>query len=202
MVAILKANDASPGRPPLAFDEVYETYFAQVERWARRLAAPGESAEDFVHDVFLVVHRRLPEWRGEAKVTTWLFAICERIGRKRRRRRRLARLMTVFDSASVQVPPAEGPSPHELAEKRQAHGHLYQALDQLSDKYRTPLILFEIEGVAGEQIAELLDLPLATVWVRLHRGRARLFELMTRRLDGQVADPRDVGRMSARKARP
>jgi len=202
MDATLKAHDASPGRPPLAFDEVYETYFAQVERWARRLAAPGESAEDFVHDVFLVVYRRLPEWRGEAKVTTWLFAICERIGRKRRRRRQLARLMTVFDSASAQLPAAEGPSPHELAEERQAHGRLYQALDQLSDKYRTPLILFEIDGVPGEQIAELLDLPLATVWVRLHRGRARLFELMTKRLDGGAAAQRHEGRTVARKARP
>lgn len=203
MTSLVPENGASSGRIP-SFDELYRTYFPQVERWSRRLAGPGESVEDFVHDVFLVVHRRLPEWRGEAKLTSWLFAICDRIGRKRRRRRRLAQLMTPFDPGWTQHA-ADQPSPHELAERGQRHGHLYQALDQLSDKYRTPLILFELEGMTGEQLAELLAIPLATVWVRLHRGRARLFELVRKRLgDRQTGwrTGREPGESPASKVSP
>ncbi|HEX7596865.1 MAG TPA: sigma factor, partial [Polyangia bacterium] len=51
---------------------LYERYAPQIERWARRLAGPRFDAEDLLHDIFLVVLRRRGEFRGDAKVTTWL----------------------------------------------------------------------------------------------------------------------------------
>jgi len=63
----------------------------QVERWARRLAGPRFDAEDIVHDVFLVVLRRQHEFRGEARITTWLFRITAQVVRCRRRNDALRR---------------------------------------------------------------------------------------------------------------
>lgn len=174
-------NAAPPERPESAFptfDELYASHFGDVERWCRRLCGLDEEVEDFVHDVFMVVHRRLPEWRGEAKITTWLFAVCERIGRKRRRRQRLTRLRASFERLLIGQLPSVAPSPFEQMERRESQGRLYQALDALGDRYRTPLVLFEIEGMSGEEVAHLLGVPLQTVWVRLHRGRAKLTSLM------------------------
>jgi RNA polymerase sigma-70 factor (ECF subfamily) len=65
-------------------------------------------------------------------------------------------------------------------ERRERHVRLYQALDRLPDCYRTTLILYEIEELSGEQVAELTETNLSTVWVRLHRGRERLVQLLVR----------------------
>jgi RNA polymerase sigma-70 factor (ECF subfamily) len=74
---------------------------------------------------------------------------------------------------------APSPStPQEEIERRERHVRLYQALDQLPDGYRTALILYEIEGLSGEEVAELTGTSLGTVWVRLHRGRAKLLEVL------------------------
>jgi hypothetical protein len=56
-------------------EEIYDRYAPQVERWVRRLAGPRLDVEDLLHDIFLVVLRRRHEFRGEAKITTWLFCI-------------------------------------------------------------------------------------------------------------------------------
>ena len=63
-------------------------------------------------------------------------------------------------------------------ERRERHARLYRALDRLPDRYRTALILFEIEELSGEQVAKMTATSLSTVWVRLHRGRERLLELL------------------------
>jgi DNA-directed RNA polymerase specialized sigma24 family protein len=56
---------------------------------------------------------------------------------------------------------------------------LYRALDRLPDRYRTALILFEIEELPGERVAEMTGVRLSAVWVTLHRGRERLLRLLT-----------------------
>ena len=55
-----------------------------------------------------------------------------------------------------------------------------QALDRLPDVYRTALILYELEELPGEEVARLTGVPLGTVWVRLHRGRERLMQILSR----------------------
>jgi RNA polymerase sigma-70 factor (ECF subfamily) len=63
-------------------------------------------------------------------------------------------------------------------EHRERQVRLYRALDRLPDRYRTTLVLYEIEELSGEQVAELTGTSVGTVWVRLHRGRERLVELL------------------------
>jgi RNA polymerase sigma-70 factor (ECF subfamily) len=65
-------------------------------------------------------------------------------------------------------------------ERREHHVRLYQALDRLPDSYRTTLILYEIEELSGERVAELTGTNVGSVWARLHRGRERLVELLER----------------------
>ena len=73
-------------------------------------------------------------------------------------------------------------TPLEEIEQREQSCRLYAALDRLPDDYRTALILYEIEGMSGEQVAELVGVQLGTIWVRLHRGRARLMRELSREL--------------------
>jgi RNA polymerase sigma-70 factor (ECF subfamily) len=172
--------DVDPSDPELLFDHLYENYEPMVERWVRRLSGPSADVEDLIHDVFVVALRRRGEFRGEAKVSTWLFRITEFVVRKRRFRRKLRQCLDVLHRAHeiAIVPPS--PTPLEVVEQRQRCARLYAALDRLPDKYRTAVILFDIEGVPAEEAGQLLGLTANAIWVRVHRGRAMLAEQLNR----------------------
>jgi RNA polymerase sigma-70 factor (ECF subfamily) len=168
-------GEGSVGRSlePEALDlaGIYRAYAADVSRWARRLRGPQHEIDDVVHEVFLVVQRRLPEFRGEARIGTWLYAITVRVVQEHRRRerwRRWLRLDRVFEGES----PAP-PTPLEAVEQRRATEITYRLLETLSEAERSALILFELEGLSGEEIAAVTGEPVGTIWVRLHRARGR-----------------------------
>jgi RNA polymerase sigma-70 factor (ECF subfamily) len=172
--------DVDASDPELLFDHLYENYEPMIERWVRRLAGPSAEVEDLIHDVFVVALRRRGEFRGDAKVSTWLFRITEFVVRKRRFRRKLRQCLDVlYRSHEIAVVPPS-PTPLEVVEQRQRCARLYAALDRLPDKYRTAVILCDIESVAAEEAGRLLGLTANAVWVRVHRGRAMLAEQLTR----------------------
>jgi RNA polymerase sigma-70 factor, ECF subfamily len=166
-----------PGRQDpldMVLDQVYERHVADVDRWVRRLVGPREDVEDLVHEVFVVAIRRRGSFRGDASVKTWLFRIAHHIVRGRRRRERVRHWLFMRHVDELPATGARTVTPLEEMEQREQSARLYAALDRLSDDYRTALILYEIEGLSGEQVAELVGVSLGTLWVRLHRGRARL----------------------------
>jgi RNA polymerase sigma-70 factor (ECF subfamily) len=161
-------------------DGLYETYSSDVRRWARRLAGPRVDLEDLVHDVFVIALRRGFSDRGEGSVKTWLFRITHHVVRNWMRRRYIRRLLFLRHEDSLASETATPSTPLEEIEQRERHMRLYKALDQLADCYRTTLILYEIEGLSGEEVAELTGITVETVWVRLHRGRAKLLDLLSK----------------------
>ena len=166
--------------PELLFDHLYENFEPLVERWVRRLAGPSAEVEDLIHDVFVVALRRRGEFRGDAKVSTWLFRITEFVVRKRRFRRKLRQCLDVLHRSHEMAVVTPIPTPLEVVERRQQAARLYAALDRLPDKYRTAIILCDIESAGAEEAGQLLGLTANAVWVRVHRGRAMLLEQLTR----------------------
>jgi len=171
-------DDTDPGA-------VYRRHAARVSRWAARLAGPGFDVDDIVHDVFLVALRRLPEFRGDAQVSTWLHEITIRVVQTHRRRRRRRAWLWPFGVART----AEGDvaevadrdaTPAEVLERKQAALRLYRILEQLDEKYRTAVVLFELEGLPCREIAVLTGTTLANTWARVARGREKLVEAFAR----------------------
>ncbi len=173
----------SPDRVPHTLDAVYRAYAAAVARWAARLGGPGIDLEDVVHDVFLIVQRRLPEFRGDAKISTWLYRITVRVVHRQRRRVRWRRLLPWSAEREASVPD-ERPDPEAALDATYAERIVYRALDGLREEHRTALVLFEIEGHSGEEVAAILGIRVQTLWVWLHRARQhflrRLHELEAR----------------------
>ena len=167
------------GSPVDAVDELYDAYAADVLRWARRLAGPTADIEDMVHDVFVVALQRAFTFQGGASVRTWLFRITHHVVRDRMRRRFLRGILfhRRKDEMVAALPAPE--TPHQEMERREEHERLYRALDRLSDNYRTALILYEIDGLSSDEVAELTGVSVGAVWVRLHRGRAKLFAYLS-----------------------
>lgn len=164
----------------LDFDSVYEAHFDFVYRVVSRLSG-GRDADDLVQDVFVVVHRRLPEYRGDARLTTWLFRIAYRVvGAHVRRDRLRRRVLGLFGLES------EGPAPafrRTDAERLDATRSVRATLERLSFEKRSALVLFEVEGWSGEEISEAVGAPVGTVYTRLLHAR-REFKAAYEKLAG------------------
>jgi RNA polymerase sigma-70 factor (ECF subfamily) len=190
---------ASGAGPAPDVGTLYRKHADDVARWAARLIGHSGDVEDVVHQVFLVAQRRLPEFRGEAKLTTWLHEITIRVVLEARRRQRAwwrwspadKGSETVHDARPTEDCPSEQPSALELLEKKEAGRIVYQILDQLDEKYRTTLILFELEGLTGQEVAEVTKTSLSNVWVRLLRGRQ---QFLKRFLAWESSSRRDAGK--------
>jgi RNA polymerase sigma-70 factor (ECF subfamily) len=171
-----------------SLEEVYRGHAARVSRWAGRLAGPGSDVEDIVHDVFLVVQRRLAQFRGEALLSTWLYEITVRVVQSRRRsQRRQSRWLWPWSRAGVWADgadcgdidfPSADPhaSPLEALERQQASQLHYRLLDGLDEKYRTAVVLFELEGLSCQDIAVITCTSVSNVWARVSRGREKLIK--------------------------
>lgn len=166
---------------PLDLTQIYRRHGREVARWVARLGGPDADLEDLVHEVFVVVDRRLGGFRGDAKLTTWLYRITENVVRHQRRKNRLRSWLLGDDATEERACPA--PLPDEALEKKRAIALVYEILDRIGEKYRTVLILHEIEGLTGPEIAELTGVKPSTVWVRIHRAKAR-FSAELKRRDG------------------
>ncbi|MBI2374357.1 MAG: RNA polymerase sigma factor [Deltaproteobacteria bacterium] len=158
--------EASEARHDL--ESLYRAFAGDVARWASRLGGAGFDAEDAVHEVFLIVRDELVGFRGDAKVTTWLYGITSNVVRHQRRRSKVRRWL------GIEPEPDYAPLAEAELLAREESRTVYRVLDNLSEKYRTVLILHEFEELSGPEISELTGVAVSTVWVRLHRAR-RLF---------------------------
>lgn len=163
------AADALP-----SFDEVYAAHFDYVYRVVVRLVGRAH-AEDLTQEVFAVVHRRLDEFEGRAKLTTWLFQIAYRVAGAHLRRERVRKVLLGALLLEPEAPPAA-----ERFDRAEASAALARALERLPWKKRAVLVLHEVEEWPCELIAERMGIPVATVWSRLHHARKDLAALLAR----------------------
>jgi RNA polymerase sigma-70 factor (ECF subfamily) len=162
-------------RGSLELEAVYRAEAGRVARWIQRLDPEGDT-EDLLHEVFLVVKRRLPEFRGDAAVGTWLHAITARVVSAERRKRRLRRFLLGREAEKLGSDQITPRTPEDALQARELGRLLYELLEELSERDRTLLILHELEGLAGAELATVAGMSTNGVWVALHRARARLRE--------------------------
>ncbi len=171
-------DPAPEASAPLTFASIYAEHAQTVARWAARLGGPAADAEDITQEVFLVVNRRLSDYRGESRVSTWLFGITAKVAANERRRRKLRHLWFRFVPAAVDRAPAPGDGALEQLERRERRVLFHRVLDGLAERHRRALVLFELEELSIDEIAELMELRPGNVRVLLHRARAAFLKAM------------------------
>jgi RNA polymerase sigma-70 factor (ECF subfamily) len=152
------------------FSTIYEQHFHVVERWLRALGGPETDLEDLAQEVFLVVRRKLPQFDGR-NLRGWLYCIAARTMSDHRRRVWFRQLRSRRREVDLDTLPRTEAGPAEAYERKEAEQILYRILARMSEKRRSAFILFELEGMSGDEIAALLGVPVATVWTRLHHAR-------------------------------
>ncbi len=157
----------------LTLEGAYRAHAPLVSRWIRLLDPAGD-AEDLLHEVFIVVGRRLADFRGDSALTTWLYAVTLRVVASERRKRKLRRLLFGRFAPALVEERAPPSTPEESAGRARASTILYSLLDELGERDRSMLILFELDGLPGKELAGALGMSERNLWTALHRARAKL----------------------------
>lgn len=155
-----------------AFEEMVRLYQHRIFGVALRMLGNGAEAEEVAQEVFIRAHRGLAGFRGESKLSTWLYAIASRLclDRLGAGERRLARR----DEAALGRLPQGGDDPSTDLERSELDAALRRAIEELPEERRIVVVLRDLEGLAYEDIAAALGLQPGTVRSRLHRARMDL----------------------------
>lgn len=171
-----RATSADHATPPRTLEEVYARHAGFVWRIARRMGVPDHGVEDVMHEVFLVVHRRLGEYDGRVAMTTWLYHVTRGVvSNHRRSRLREERRLKLVDPK-----PAPAPDPEAHTQKGQAAAFVRDFLAQLDPDKREVFELADLEGLPMPEVAELVGVNLNTAYSRLRAARQRFQQAVSR----------------------
>lgn len=160
------------GGDPEAFSQLVERHQTMVYRLALGKTGSPQDAEEVTQTAFLKAWQGLRTFQGKAAFSTWLYRLTANAAVDLLRRRREPALS--LDDPDLPPIPDQAPSPEELSMAAERRRLLWQAIDQLPESHRLPLVLRELEELSYREIARALDLEEGTVKSRLARGRLML----------------------------
>jgi RNA polymerase sigma-70 factor, ECF subfamily len=167
-----------------ALGEFYRAYRAEVARNLHRMLGPGRGdLEDVLQEVFIEVFRSIGRFRGDSRLSTWLYRVCVNVALQRlRKRKRRAEVPSEVAGESV-----SDETPERGLDNRRRLDAVYRILDELAPKKRVVFILHEIEGREPKEIAGIVGAPVLTVRTRLHYARKEFYAraAVDVRLDGK-----------------
>lgn len=154
-----------------AFGELVEQYRDNVYRLAYRMCGNAYDADEAAQEAFVAAWRALPNFRGDAKFSTWLYRLTTNAAIDVMRREK--RHQTVGDGEMMELAD-DADSPQETVERTEQQEAVQKALATLSEEYREVLLLRYMEELDYAEIAEVLQLPSGTVKSRINRAKAAL----------------------------
>ena len=164
----------------MEFEKIYEDFQPKISNYLSRLIGPGE-AEDTAQEVFTKISRSLDSFKGQSKLSTWIYRIATNTAIDKLRsagHKHTAGQIRLDDGTGIEnTPPGirapDTPTDQKVI-RREMSECVREYVDRLPPDHRTVLILKELEGFKNREIAAILDISLENVKVRLHRARARL----------------------------
>jgi len=171
----------------LEFQKIYEDFRPKILRYLVRLVGESE-AEDLTQEVFIKANKALGTFRGQSKLSTWLYRIATNTALDKLRSpsfQGIAQVGLSYDSIeddqgggadAVVLVKEEKPLVEKQIIREEMNDCIRGYVEKLPEPYRAVLVLSEYEGLKNDEIAEILGVTLDTVKIRLHRARAKLKE--------------------------
>jgi len=159
-----------------ALGALYDRHREAMRGFVARATCGHADADDLVHDAFLTAARIAARFDGRASARPWLIGIAARL--MQRRARGLGRIPQLLARLAWTRP--EVSDPVELLEARSALAAMTDAMARMTTGKRLVLLMSELEGMTGPEIAEALEIPIGTVWTRLHHARRELLRAIGR----------------------
>ena len=183
-------------RDERAFNELVRNYERRVFGLVFRMLGSRAEAEDLTQEVFVQVFKAIGSFRGESKLSTWIYRIAVNLCKNRTKylRVRHAGEQDQIDDVAERLQPSEArhanvaqvDRPDEAVAGRQVEEIVRQAIAEVDEGFRECLILCDVEELSYEEIAEITQLPVGTVKSRIFRARAQLRELVERKLGEKI----------------
>ena len=166
-------------RTVASFDRLYRDHVDLIHRFANRLCGETEAAKDLVQETFLNAYRGFKNFRGDAQVSTWLYAIASRACLRMRRKRKgepdrelsLDEFIPTSEGEFRLQIPMDGLSPEEALQNKELQQALDAAINKLPKKYKMVLVLRDMEGLSAKEVGTIMGLNERAVKSRLHRAR-------------------------------
>lgn len=153
----------------------FEAYYDRVYRYVQSMVHDAPEAEDLTQETFLRAYKERESLRESGALVAWLYRIATHAALdKLRQRARRAPKESDTDVNEIELPDRDSVSLQQSIEQGEMSACVQEYLADLPDNYRSVILLHDMEELTGSQIAGLLDLPLATVKMRLHRARRQI----------------------------
>jgi RNA polymerase sigma-70 factor (ECF subfamily) len=160
------------------FGVLVERYEARLQRYAKKFLLDSDEAEDVVQETFIKAYVNIRSFDAARKFSSWIYRIAhnECINAIKKKKGKITLSLPDFDVLLPHVV-ADETTMHE-AERKQTREALDRSLEKMDVKYREPLVLYYFEELGYQEIADVLNIPVATVGVRLRRGREALAKII------------------------
>ncbi len=166
LMASLAAGDLS------ALGALYDRYAEDVRRFAYRATGHQDAADDVTQDAFLALADAAKRYDPSRAARSFVIGIAGKLVLRKRRRSAIA--LRIFADIKASLRSSDDRTPEDRAADDEALARYRRALDRLSPAKRITVVMADVEGLSGPEIAEALDVPVGTVWTRLHHARAEL----------------------------
>lgn len=163
-----KGRDTEVVAATVGVEELFRAHARFAASLVHRLGVPERDVPDVVQEVFLVAHRKGGFVPGVAQPRTWIGAIAVRLAAQYRRKKR-----ETIDADLADKTGALGGTPIDVLETRRSMEHVQRCLAPLDEEHRDVFLLYEVGGESCKDIAAALDVPIGTVYSRLHYARKR-----------------------------
>ena len=183
-------------RDERAFNDLVRAYDRRVFALVLRMIGNRAEAEDLAQEVFVQVFKAIGSFRGESKLSTWIYRIAVNLCKNRTKylRVRHSDEQDELEAVAERVPMGEVrranvgqvERPDEMMAGRQVEQIVQQAILQLPDAFRECLVLCDVEELSLKEIVDITGLPEGTVKSRIHRARAQLKEIVERALGEKI----------------
>jgi RNA polymerase sigma-70 factor, ECF subfamily len=171
---------------PRHLPEIYSEFHSKIVRYLTRLVGESE-AEDLAQEVFMKAGLALPNFRGEASISTWLYRIATNTAYDRLRSPAFQRMEPLEQAEAMPTCESWSSIQPPLVEQqfvKQEMGECIQRfIADLPENYRAVLLLSDLEEFSNPEIAEILGVTVDTVKIRLHRARSQLREALESRCE-------------------
>ncbi len=155
-----------------AFDDLYKHYKHKIFNYFYRMTGNRENAEDLTQETFLKAYQGIDRFEGRSSISTWLFRIAVNTYLNA-----VAKTKQAPEECTVETIKDPSSLTKEM-ELRELQWCMQKFLSDLPDSYRTPIILYELQGLRIKEIAEIMNISPETVKIRLIRGRKKLRAIM------------------------
>ena len=173
LISLVEQGDAG------AFGELYRKYQTRLTRFLGNLVRQPQIVEEVLDDTLMVVWERARDFKGESKLSTWIFAIAYRKAMKA-----IRRYDAPIEDHDAENRASQEDSPEQAVGHARLHRVLREAMAELSPDHRGVVELTYFQDLSYREIAEIMDCPVDTVKTRMFYARRQLKQ----RLDGELPD--------------